>query len=478
MGLVITIIDDEARMGDLIARALQRQGHTATAYTQAGPALEEATRAATPPDVVLTDLKMPGMSGMDVLEQCQRTIPNTTVVLMTAYASAQSAIEALRKGAYDYLIKPFPMEELEALLERLGERAQLRTENRHLRAALTQAARFRDVVAESPAMRQVIEMVRRVAPTDATVMLRGESGTGKEVVATAIHAASGRSSGPLIKVNCGAIPENLLESELFGHVRGAFTGADRDAQGYFQAADGGTLFLDEIGELPLALQVKLLRALQDGAITPVGSRQPRPVNVRIVAATNRDLEAAMEAGEFREDLYYRIHVVPISLPPLRQRREDITALIDFFHARLAQRGRSIVPWSAEAIQAMLQYAWPGNVRELQNAVEHASVMATGHEVTIADLPVALRQAAGTREVHDNGVAQLDGLTLEEMERLMIVRALELEGGNQTHAARRLGITRRTLGYRMARHGIAAKSIRGDEEANEANEPASRDHGGQ
>jgi len=455
MGLTVTIIDDEARMGELIQRALDRQGHRARAWTRADEALEHA-RTEGPPDVVLTDLKMSGLSGLDVLEQVRRTFPNTVVVLMTAYASAQSAVEALRKGAYDYLIKPFPMDELLVLLDRVAERAELRAENERLRSTLGEAGRFEHVVGVSAPMRDVLEKVRRVAPTDACVLLRGESGTGKEVVATAIHAASRRARGPLVRINCGAIPENLMESELFGHTKGSFTGADRDKPGYFHAADGGTLFLDEIGELPPALQVKLLRALQDGCITSVGGREPVQVDVRIIAATNRDLEAALEEGTFRQDLYYRLNVVPLSLPPLRERGDDILPLVDFFLSRLAGKGRSIRPFDNEALDVMRRYPWPGNIRELQNAVEHASVMATEEKVTVDDLPAGLREFAGKPVRSGSDAAAFDGLTLEAAERLLILRALEAENWNQTHTARRLGTTRRTLGYRMARHGIPSR----------------------
>jgi DNA-binding NtrC family response regulator len=465
MALTVYILDDEEKMGQLIARGLERLGYRASAYSQPTEALEAIK--ALPPDVLLTDLKMPGMTGLDVLEHVKRSNPNIYVVLMTAYASAQSAIEALKKGAYDYLIKPFPTDELELLLKRVEERADLLAENTRLRQTLNETAKFDNIVANSDAMREVLEKVRRVAPSEATVLLRGESGTGKEVVATAIHAASRRADGPLIRVNCGAIPDTLLESELFGYKKGAFTGADRDKEGFFQAAHNGTLFLDEIGEITPALQVKLLRALQEGQVTPVGANDPLTVDVRIVAATNRDLESAIEEGDFRQDLYYRLNVVPIELSPLRVRRDDIIPLIDFFVQQLAAKGRQTIPFSREAIDMMARHTWPGNVRELQNAVEHASVMALGDRVTPDDLPPSVKDGKSHKPgVPGDALGSFEHLTLDEAERMLIEHALTVERGNQTHAARRLGITRRTLGYRLARHNLDADSYKKRDKSSE------------
>jgi two-component system NtrC family response regulator len=385
----IMIIDDEERMGGILARRLTSDGHDARSWTAPEDALAEL--AAFAPEVVVTDLKMPGLSGMDVLEHVARTLPNTATVMMTAHGSVSSAVEAMKLGAYDYLTKPFELDELRLLLQRITENQSLRRENTILRETLAERARFDNVVAVSQEMQDALERVRRVAPSEAAVLIRGESGVGKEVIATAIHAASRRSTGPLIKVNCGALTETLLESELFGHVRGSFTGAHADRAGYFEAAEAGTLFLDEIGEVSPALQVKLLRVLQDGSFSRVGSSEDLRANVRVIAATNRDLEAAVEVGAFRQDLYYRLNVVPIVVPPLRARREDIPPLIDFFRAK-ARVGEEAARrrFSAAAIDALRRYDWPGNVRELQNAVEYALVMAASDEVGLDDLPDSVR----------------------------------------------------------------------------------------
>lgn len=464
----VLIIDDEEKMAAIVARRLEREGFETKA--QASPEKALAELEAFAPDVILTDLKMPGLSGLDVLERAKRALPNVEVVLMTAHGTVQTAVEALQKGARDYLTKPFQMDELLVVLARLRERADLKRENAMLKEALAERARFENVVAVSGEMQAALERARRVAASEAPVLLLGETGTGKEVIASAIHAASRRANGPLVKVNCGALAETLLESELFGHVKGAFTGADRDRAGFFEVARGGTLFLDEIGEISSGLQVRLLRVLQDGAFTRVGSSEPLTTDARVIAATNRDLEAAVEASEFREDLYYRLNVVPIRLPPLRDRPEDVAPLAEFFLGRArveaaARRRR----FSAEALDALKRYQWPGNARELQNAVECAAVMARGPEIVLEDLPDAIVSAAARKSGGMGAIrAAIDGIRLEDLEKLAIRHALEEEGWNHTRAAKRLGVTRRALAYRMQKHDFPAKP--GAPRPSDLNEP--------
>jgi DNA-binding NtrC family response regulator len=419
-----------------------------------------------PYDVLLTDLKMPGMDGIALLEEVKRHRPEIDVVMMTAYATTETAIEAMKKGAHDYLIKPFPIDELRLLLDRLGETRALREENARLRDEVKTRTRFDEIVAASGSMQRVLSQVTKVAKSDATALLRGESGTGKEVLATAIHQLSARAERPLVRVNCGAIPETLLESELFGHVKGSFTGAVVTRDGHFQAADGGSIFLDEIGEMTPPLQVKLLRILQDGEVTRVGESTPRKLDVRVIAATNQNLEEMMSSGTFRQDLYYRLNVVPILIPPLRDRPEDIPALIEHFCTKSGRDGAK-VKLMPEAYDLLLRYQWPGNIRELENAIEHAAVMGESDVIGIEDLPLALRQwglngsasASAHGATHAAPVTHDDGAgspgTLGALERDAIASALAKTGGNQTRAARLLGITRRTLGYRMKKYGVAS-----------------------
>jgi two-component system response regulator HydG len=452
----VLIVDDEEKLAKILERSLRGAGFDARSVTDPAAGLRLVTEE--PFDVVLTDIKMPGMDGIEFLTRVKERRPETDVVMMTAYASTETAIEAMKRGAHDYLIKPFPVDELRILLERIGETRGLREENARLREQVEGARpRVEGIVAASGAMREVLSQVRKVAKSDAGVLLRGESGTGKEVLATAIHDLSPRASGPFIRVNCGAIPETLLEAELFGHVKGAFTGATETRDGHFQAAHSGTIFLDEIAEMTPPLQVKLLRVLQEGEYTRVGESTPRRVDVRVIAATNQDLEAMMAQGRFRQDLYYRLNVVPIFIPPLRHRPEDTPALIEHFCRRFAPKGtrRELSP---DAYDLLLRYPWPGNIRELENAIEHAVVMGEGQRIEIGDLPLALRQwsqhGAPAPAIAANSVTQAPAGTLEAMEVRAISEALAKTGGNQTRAARLLGITRRTLGYRMKKYGLA------------------------
>jgi DNA-binding NtrC family response regulator len=447
------ILDDEPKMGKILARVLEREGHRAEPFTE--PAAALAALAREPSDLLLTDLKMPGMDGLEAMRRAREAVAGIDVIMMTAYATAETAVRAMKEGAFDYLIKPFPNEELIMVVARVAERRHLREENRALKESLVPRFDPRNIVAVSPAMRDVLKRVEKVAASDVSVLLRGESGTGKEVLATAIHAAGPRRERPLIKVNCGALPETLLESELFGHVRGAFTGAVETRKGLFQQADGGTILLDEIGEVSPALQVKLLRVLQSGEFQRVGDAQTLRADVRVLAATNRDLEAMIEAGLFRADLYYRLNVVPIVIPPLRERAGDIPALIDHFLSRLKRRSGRPVRLAPAAFALLESYGWPGNIRELENALEHAFVMCEHDAIEPRDLPVAVQNALAAPR--GGGAAAGSGgqtpRTLEEIEKRALTEALEATGYNHTRAARKLGITRRTLGYRLEKYQI-------------------------
>ncbi len=461
--LKILILDDEPKMGKILTRVLAREGHRAEFRVSPSEALQ--LLSAEPFDLLLTDLKMPEMNGLEAMERARKINPELDVILMTAFASVENAVEAMKKGAADYLIKPFHNEELILLVNRLAENRGLRQENQTLKQTLATPLDAGDIIAVSPAMQDVLKRAQKVAGTDVSVLLRGESGTGKEVLASLIHTAGARRDRPFIRVNCGALPETLLESELFGHVRGAFTGAVETRKGLFQAADGGSIFLDEIGEITPALQVKLLRVLQCGEFQRVGDPQTFKVNVRVLAATHRPLEELIESGKFRSDLYYRLNVVPIVIPPLRERMEDIPALIDHFLARLKGSDGKPKRLSKGAYDLLLAYPWPGNIRELENALEHAVVMCESENIEAADLPSAIFNSSGV--VGGSGVVastDLKNLTLEEIEKKMLLDTLKSTGWNHSKAARKLGITRRTLGYRIDKYGIPRR-LGGDIEPN-------------
>ena len=446
--LRILVLDDEPKTGRILAKVLAREGHQVEAATDPSNALGRLGSGQY--DLLVTDLKMPTMSGLDVMKQARARDKRLDVLMMTAYATAETAVEAMKEGAADYLIKPFANEELVLVVARIAEHRELREENRLLRESLSEQFAPRNIVAVSTAMREVLERARKVAASPVSVLLRGESGTGKELLAMAIHEASARSQRPMVKVNCGALPESLLESELFGHVRGAFTGAYETRKGLFQQADGGSILLDEVGEVSPALQVKLLRVLQSGEFQRVGEAQTLHADVRVLAATHRNLEEMIETGQFRSDLYYRLNVVPIRIPPLRERPEDIPALIDHFLSRLHTKNQSNLRLSRAAFERLQAYRWPGNIRELENALEHAVVMGDGQVIEPRDLPVGVQNAGARRE----GFAGVNGVqTLEELEKQALIEALEATGYNHTRAARQLGITRRTLGYRLAKYHI-------------------------
>lgn len=463
MSASILIIDDEIKMGKALRHVLTQAGYHVDAVDdpQAGLDLLAQKRH----DLLLCDLKMPGMGGLDVLVRSRDIHPDVNVIMMTAYASAETAVESMKRGAYDYLIKPFSTDELKILIERCLDTRKLRQENAALREQLQEKVLPGDIVAASEAMRAALERARKVARSEATVLIAGESGTGKEVLAGAIHAASPRNGRPMVTVNCGALPESLLESELFGHRQGAFTGAVADRMGLFEAADKGTVFLDEIGEISPALQVRLLRVLQSGQFQRVGDSATIEVDVRVIAATNADLGEMVKAGRFRTDLFYRLNVVPIYIAPLRERREDIAPLIERFINRHRGGGRER-RFRPEAIACMENYDWPGNVRELDNAVEHAIVLSEGPLMGIDVLPTPLRLFAG--HLADDGRALLhEKMTLAEIEKRAILAAMTRTNHNMTRAAEQLGVTRRTLGYRLRKHGLYRKDWnRREEEAAE------------
>jgi two-component system NtrC family response regulator len=446
----VLIVDDEAAQLELVGGFLQKRGFDVALAPDGRAALEAFARE--PFDLVLTDQKMPGLSGLELLDAIRARNPETAVIVMTAYGTVEMAVAAIKAGAADYLTKPLNLDELLHRLHQVRERQRLLTENRDLRQALAERHRVEGIIGEGGRMQEVLSLVRRAAPSDATVLIRGESGTGKELIAKAIHHASPRAAGPLVRVNCAALPETLLESELFGHERGAFTGAVASRKGRFEAADGGTLFLDEIGDLPPHLQVKLLRVLQEREIERLGSSRPVPVDVRVLAATHRDLEARVRAGSFRDDLYYRINVVTITLPPLRERREDIPLLVDHFLAAFARKnGKSIRGLTREARDALLRYDYPGNVRELENVIERAVVLARDDVIGIGDLPLVLADP-GAEDGERSGRRGLPA-AVEGLERRMLQDALGRADGVQTAAAELLGISERVLRYKLRKYGL-------------------------
>jgi DNA-binding NtrC family response regulator len=439
----VLIIDDEEKITRILSEAVSAEGYEVETRSGAEEALELIGQGSV--DIILCDLRLGGMDGLELLRRTRELSPGTDFVMMTAYASASTAVEAMKSGAYEYLIKPFQIDEVTLLLKRITERRELMIENLALREKISSKGQGR-IIGESPGIRSVLEMIDKVAPTPTPVLITGESGTGKELVAAEIHAKSSRASKPFIVINCAAVPENLLEAELFGHEKGAFTGAVQKKPGQFRLADGGTLFLDEIGELPLALQAKLLRAIENGEFLPLGGNRPVRVDVRIIAATNRDLEKLSSEGGFRQDLFYRLNVFPIKISPLRDRREDILPIASAFLA-----GRSAHGEITEEVAGLLEdYSWPGNVRELRNVLERATILSGGGKLETEHIMIP-------GEGKDAGGDSLSSLvgkkSLEEIEKSLIVLALEKAGGNKSRAAELLGITRRTLYSRMDRYGL-------------------------
>ena len=451
----ILIIDDEENMRHMLQTMLTRYGYAISTAKDGAEGLAAITSQQF--DFILCDVKMPQMNGMEFLKAGRERLLSATVIMMSAYGSIDMAIEAMKLGAYDFISKPFKNEEIRLTIKKAEERERLKKENIELKDQIRRVGgslSFGNMVGRSPAIQAVFSMALKVARFDSTVLITGESGTGKELVAQGIHRESDRRSGPMVPINCASIPENLLESELFGHVKGAFTGADRDKKGLFEVAEEGTLFLDEIGDIPVSLQPKLLRVLQEGEIRPVGGGKSRAVNVRVVAATSRNLETEMASGNFREDLFYRLNVVPIALPPLRHRPEDIPLLCQFFITRFNETlGSGIKNISSAAMAALMRHDWPGNIRELENAIERAIVLADG---TTLELENFVFGKAGTSnpDLHGSGY---EGFSLKaakaELEDKMIRKALAATGGNRTHAANMLEISHPSLLSKMKLYGI-------------------------
>jgi DNA-binding NtrC family response regulator len=441
----LLIVDDDDDMRELLAGRFRRQGMQVTAAAHGEEAL--ACAAGSPFDIALLDLHMPGMGGIELLEKLKQGQPELEALMLTAHGSIETAIQAMKRGAYDYLTKPFHLAELEAHIEKAFEKVGLQRRSRQWAEQLAyESARYR-LVGSSPAMHRVVQLIRKAAPSDATVLVRGPSGTGKELVARAVHYNSPRRDRPLVTVNCAALTETLLESELFGHEKGAFTGAVQAKPGLVEMAEGGTLFIDEVAETAPGLQAKLLRVLEDGHYRRVGGTQERHADVRVVAATNRPLEEEIKTGRLREDLYYRLNVVSVELPPLRERREDIAELVEhFLQTRPVGRGRCRA--DPDALRALERYDWPGNVRELANVLERAQILAEGDVITPDDLPDAVAAAAGPAAAPAG-----DPRHLREVERRHVAEVLRQEGGNKVHAARALGVSRRALYRLIAKHRL-------------------------
>ncbi|WP_434047299.1 sigma-54-dependent transcriptional regulator [Sorangium cellulosum] len=448
----VLVVDDEENLRLVVRTFLKRDGYEVEAVSSGEEALAMVETFG--PDVILTDVRMPRMGGLDLLATLKAKGNEATVIVMSAYGNIDLAIEAMKAGAYDYIQKPFKAEEVLLTLRKAEEREALRRENRALRQEIRRENFFEEILAKSPPMQAIFKTIAKVAEYKTTALITGESGVGKELVARAIHRRSSRRGGPFVAVNCGAIPENLLESELFGYKRGAFTDAINDRAGLFEQANHGTLLLDEIGELPLSLQVKLLRVLQEETIRRLGDNRDLKVDVRILAATHRDLAAETQAGRFREDLFYRINVLPIAIPPLRERREDIPILLDHFLARNNARfGMNIRGFEPEARRLLLEYRWPGNVRELENTVERAMVLCEGERIGEADLPDRIREARDPIQMQLTSGELSIKKTSRVIEEILIRRALQKTKGNRTKAAEVLEISHRALLYKIKDYRI-------------------------
>ncbi len=454
----ILIIEDEPRMRRLLEISLGEDGHHVNAVEDAETGLKALRRNSV--DLVITDLKLPGMSGLEFLQEAKRLSAGVPIVVMTAYGTVETAVDAMKAGASDYVLKPFTMAEMKLVVNKELDVQRVREENRTLREALGQRYQFRNVIARSRKMQEVLALVERVATTNSTVLLGGESGVGKDLIARAIHQNSRRATGPFIKINSTAIPDTLFESELFGFEKGAFTGALAAKPGKFELADKGTLFLDEIGDVPAAIQVKLLRVLQEREFERLGGTKTLKVDVRLLAATNRDLRAALEEGTFREDLYYRLNVVPIDIPPLREHKEDIPDLVSHFLVRFAQEHeREITGITPAALKLLMEYHWPGNVRQLENTVERGVALARGPMLEAEDIHLDAassrgHSASGNAANTQSGVPFLpEGMTLEQWEDGMVREALRRANGNKSQAARLLGLSRNALRYRLSKLGV-------------------------
>ena len=446
----VLVIEDEEKLRRVVQLQLQTSGYEVELAGTAEEGLALAERA----DLVLTDLRLPGMSGLAFLEKMHALRPGLPVVMMTAFGSVETAVEAMKKGAADFLVKPFSLDHLTAVAAKALEMQDLREENKRLKEELGGRYQLDSIVGRSAPMQEVFAMVLRVAPTRATVLLAGESGVGKDMIARAIHYHSPRKDKPFVKINCTAIPENLMESELFGYEKGAFTGANMTKPGKFELADTGTVFLDEIGDVPMAIQVKLLRILQEREFERLGSNKTRHIDVRVVAATNVDLRRALEEGTFREDLYYRLNVLPINIPSLRERRDDIPYLADhFIRKHAAELGAAELEMSVDATEKLMAYHWPGNVRELENVIERSLVLANGGRLEAADIRLDMAPRSRVAAGGGDTLFLPDGMTLDQYGETIIREAMRRAQGNKSQAARLLGLTRNALRYRLGQMGM-------------------------
>jgi DNA-binding NtrC family response regulator len=444
----ILVVEDE----DKLRRVLQLQLQSAGFEVLQASTAEQGLKLAEDADLILTDLRLPGMDGLGLLTELRRQNTFTPVVVMTAFGTVESAVEAMKSGAADFLLKPFSLDHLMTVVEKALEVRALRAENQELREALGHRYEFDNIIGRSQAMQEIFGTIVRVAPTRATVLLAGESGVGKDMIARAIHQHSPRHDRPFVKINCTALPENLMESELFGYEKGAFTGANTTKMGKFEQADTGTVFLDEIGDVPAVIQVKLLRVLQEREFERLGSNKTRHIDVRVLAATNVDLRAALENGTFREDLYYRLNVMPINIPPLRERKEDIPALAEHFVQKLAgELGSRANAISSGAVQRLMTYYWPGNVRELENVIERSLVLAPAATLEAEDIRLDMSPRAKPANITEHFLP--DGMSLDDFEQSIIREALKRANGNKSQAARLLGLTRNALRYRLTQMGI-------------------------
>jgi len=450
----ILIVDDEASMRELLQIMLERDGYQVQCAEDGAVAFELLKNNEF--DLLISDIQMPKLTGIELLRLLREQDLDQTVLMITAFSSTEEAVEAMKLGAYDYITKPFKNDEIRLVIRNALERKELRRENRELKKQLGNRFSFEQLIGNSEPVRKLISLLERIAPSQANVLIQGESGTGKELVAKALHFNSARKDMPFIAINCGAIPENLLESELFGHEKGAFTGADRRKEGLFEAANGGTVFLDEIGELPMAMQVKLLRVLQEREFRRVGGTKTLPLDIRLLAATNRKLDGAVTSGQFREDLYYRLNVVQIDLPPLRERRADIPLLLDYFCRKRSDQAH--LPLSKAALNCLLEYDWPGNIRELENFVERCVVLGLSDQIDIDAIPANIhgrvrREPFIGPDIPDEGI-DLDGY-LADIEKQIILKAVEKSNGIRTRAAKLLHISFRSIRYRLQKLGLDA-----------------------
>ncbi len=446
----ILVVDDDMSLRKMLEAVLTDDGYDVKEADDGQHAIEFVEEQFY--DLILMDIRMTRMGGIEALKRIKKLSPGIPVIIMTAYASVETAREALKSGAFDYLTKPLDIDELKLIVQRALRHHQLEQENRYLRERLDDRFDFSNIIGNSRAMKNLFEILAQVAPTDATVLITGESGTGKEIVANAIHQNSPRCHKPMIKVNCAALPETLLESELFGHEKGAFTGATNRTRGRFQLAHKSTIFLDEISEMTPATQAKILRTLQEREVEPLGSSSTVKIDTRIISATNKDLENEIREGRFRDDLYYRLNVVRTEIPPLRKRREDIPLLADFFLKQYVEKNRKLVKgFTPRAMDAIMRHDWPGNVRELENLVERAVIMTRGDMITLDEFPNTINHQFSEIDEVENELSA--GRTLKDAEKEIIIRTLEETGGNRTHAAKILGISRRTLQLKLKDYGI-------------------------